>query len=522
MGKSETGMAGASTSTFKTVGVVVEIVLLGVLWLFLYVRVVRLLVGMWVSHDQLHGFLVPFLSVWLVWTKRKSLQGLRPSPSMPLGLPVVVLAGVLLVMGEVGGVAVLGQMSLIVMIAGLLLLMLGTAYFTVLAFPIAYLFFMLTILEDIVAPLHWPFQLMTAKQGAGLLRALGLPAMVEAQYLVLPHITLEVAKACSGVNYLISIAAIAAPLAYLTLKSGWGRAVLVLFGLAIGVMANWVRIVLIALWSYWGGEILHGPFHIFQGMFVAWVGYLFLFMGAWGLSRGEKFWEKRQSSSPRGSPHVTFDVQRGSKQHSAHRAWHRAWRIAVLILSGLSAFLFTYDPAPVGLKNAFADFPVVIEEWAGETAGPQQAPFRATGADHELLRKYGDDQGRNIRLYVAYWASQRQGKEAVGYETAQLHRRAKEMRVRVAPEKFIAVNHGLLRNGDTEERIIFWYDTGGRVIANRFQAKMATIMNGLLHGRTNGALVLLVADPAERGPFGEAAEETFVRSLLLVLRGYLP
>lgn len=493
------------------------------LLLLLYGPAVTLLASMWVSHDQLHGFLVPFISLWLVWTRRESLRRLRVNPSIPLGLPLVLIAGMLLVVGEVGGVAVLGQMSLLVMIAGLVLLLLGTAYFTVLAFPIAYLFFMLTILEDVVAPLHWPFQLMTAKQGVGLLRALGMPALVEAQYIVLPHIVLEVANVCSGVNYLISITAIAAPLAYLTLKGWWCRGALVLFGLAIGVIANWVRIVLIALWSYWGGAILHGPFHIFQGMFVAWVAYLFLFMGAWGLSRGEKYLGKPVISSGARSPVAIGEVRRASEPRSPRGAWHRAWRIAVMTLASFAAFLFTYDPAPAGLKSAFADFPDVIEAWVGDKAGPEQAPFRVRGADQEFFRTYRNDRGRRIHLYVAYWATQHQGKEAVSYETAELHQEAKEVKVRVGPEKFITVNQGLRRNRDTKERILFWYDTGGRVIASRFQTKMAIIMNGLFHGRTNGALVLLVADPAERGFFeNEAAEETFIRDLLPVLRGYLP
>ena len=176
-------------------------------------------------------------------------------------------------LGEIGGVATLSEISLLGMIVGLVLLLGGTAYLRVLGFPITYLAFMLPILEDLVAPLHWPLQLITAQQGVTILQMLGFPALVEQQYVVLPHITLEVAGVCSGVNYLISIAAIGLPLAYLALRKLWSRVALILLAVAIGWMANWLRVVLIGVWTSWGGEGLHGPFHILQGMFVAWVGW---------------------------------------------------------------------------------------------------------------------------------------------------------------------------------------------------------------------------------------------------------
>ena len=58
---------------------------------------------------------------------------------------------------------------------------------------------------------------------------------------------------------------------------------LVLSSLVIGIIANWIRVVFIGLWAYAGGKVVHGPFHVFQAISVAWVAYAGLLFCAWGL-----------------------------------------------------------------------------------------------------------------------------------------------------------------------------------------------------------------------------------------------
>ena len=442
--------------------------------------------------------------------------------------------------------ATLGEISLPVMIVGLALLLGGPAHLRVLGLPIAYLVFMLPVLEEVVAPLHWPLQLLTAQQGVTLLQMLGFPALVERQYVVLPHITLEVAKVCSGVNYLISITAIGLPLAFLALARWWSRMALILLGLATGWMANWLRVVFIGVWAAWGGEGLHGPGHIFQGMFVAWLGYLVLFAAAWALAKGET-WISDERRAPervdtaRATPCPSLPLGAGSSQASrfvgalmgsqvsAHavpsprRSWNRAWCLAVVSLAGLSVVLALSDRGPVSLKQDFAAFPLSIDGWVGTEADLQTAVFRVQGADRELFRTYRNDRGRRIQFYVGYLTSQRQGKEIVNYLTARLHEQAGEVTVPVDSGRVIAANRGRLGDRDNERWILFWYDVNGRVIANRYRAKLATLLDGLRLGRTNGAFVLLSGDPFD----GEGVElqretEAFARDLISVLRGYLP
>ena len=114
------------------------VVILGVL----YWGIARDLVSQWWNDDNYsHGFLVPVFSGFLVWQRRAQLAAVVPNGSW-LGFPVL-LAGVgMLILGEIGAENFLGRSSLIVILAGLILFHFGTAFFRLLAFPLAFLFFM--------------------------------------------------------------------------------------------------------------------------------------------------------------------------------------------------------------------------------------------------------------------------------------------------------------------------------------------------------------------------------------------
>jgi exosortase len=155
-----------------------------------------------------------------------------------------------------------------------------------LAFPLAYLILMVPILDEVIDKIHWPFQLFSARMGSILLRIFDIPFFLKVNYFELPNMTLEVAEECSGVRYLISIIAIGIPLAYFTQKGWWRKIVLVATAVIIGILANGVRVALVVLCAYYYGENnIQGPFHIFQALFVSVVGFVFLFILAWFLSK---------------------------------------------------------------------------------------------------------------------------------------------------------------------------------------------------------------------------------------------
>jgi exosortase len=248
----------------------------------LYTPTIVSMVQRWSNADDYnHAFLIPFVSGYFVWLKRHQLAALVPKPRLGWGVPVVVLAGTMLAIGQLGHVVTLQHLSFFIMVIGLILLLLGTQLLRVLLLPVLYLLFMIPILDEVIDRIHWPFQVLAASIGSWTLQMLGYSVLREVQYLHLPRITLEVADLCSGVRYLISVIAVGIPLAYLTLRSWHRRALLIAFGIIIAILANSLRVSLIGIWVYHGaGTMIHGPLKLMQGLFVAWAGFITLFLGA--------------------------------------------------------------------------------------------------------------------------------------------------------------------------------------------------------------------------------------------------
>jgi EpsI family protein len=493
--------------------VLLRLGLLGGVLAAVYAGVLRDLASVWWTRDDYsHGFLVLPIAAYLVWARRSVLRELPLRPERVRGLALVLGAAALLVFGTAGRAISLSGVSLVVMAAGLVLMVLGPRYLRAFAFPIAYLLFMVPVFDELLVLLQWPLQLATARVTVGFLQTLGISALLDQNYVVLAGKTLEVASACSGTTYLISIMAIGLPLAYLALSTWWARLVLALWALAIGVMANWVRVILIAIWASRGGDVLHGPFEIFRAMFVSWVGIAALAAAAWALA-------KLQAPAQEEGPAPTA-TPRGVAHPAGPIASHRAWQIALALLVLLGAYSRLLDRGPVDLKEDFTAFPASFEGWRGRRADAREAVFRVDGADQELVRIYEGSGKGALQLYVAYLASQQHGKKIADYRTAQLHEGTEVAEIPLQPGHTVKVNRGRLRGPGGDHPIVFWYDLDGRVISNRYEARLETVRSSLVHGRTNGALVLIATSPDDR----EAARqlEGFARDLMPRLRTYFP
>jgi len=262
----------------------VAVLLLGILG-GLYWNILQNLVWQWWNDaNYSHGFLVPLFSGYLIWRQRDTLRALPPSGSW-LGLPVL-LAGIgALALGDIGAEYFLTRSSLILVVAGLIIFHLGTAIFRVVAFPIFFLFFMVPLPAILFNAVAFPLQGLAAQNAAWTLRLLGVPVFLDGNVIYLSHISLGVTEACSGIRSLISLLALAAAWAYLTLSGFWAWLVLVASVVPITVVANAGRVVITGLIGQWFGvAYTQGFYHTFSG----WVIFLFAFtcfLGVHGLIR---------------------------------------------------------------------------------------------------------------------------------------------------------------------------------------------------------------------------------------------
>lgn len=267
------GSAQEGRLSWWKAGVVVALVC------WLYSGVISHLASQW-WHDPnfSHGFFVPAFSAYVVWLRRDQLAIMRQRPAWT-GLGVLVAGIGLLVIGNLGAELFLSRLSLLVVMAGLVILFLGWEFQRALLFPWLFLILMIPIPAILFNQITFPLQLLASKLASGLLPVLGVPVLREGNIIQIPAMPLEVAEACSGIRSLLSLTTLAIIYGYLLESRNLIRWILALASIPIAVAANSLRIVGTGLVvQYWDPEKGEGFFHAFSGWLIFVVSLLMLFL----------------------------------------------------------------------------------------------------------------------------------------------------------------------------------------------------------------------------------------------------
>jgi exosortase len=249
-----------------------QVALLTGLLLWVYSPTLIHLVEQWWNDPNFsHGFFVPLFSAFVIWQERSRLARLSVRPSwaglLPLGFGLSVL-----IVGQMGAELFLSRISLLVVLAGLIVLFLGWSFFRALLFPWAFLLLMIPIPAIVFNQVTFPLQLLASKVASTALPWMGVPVLREGNVINLPAMALEVADACSGIRSLMSLATLAIIYGYLMERKIVVRVLLALSSVPIAVAANSLRVVGTGLLvQYWDPDKAQGFFHEFQGwlMFVS-------------------------------------------------------------------------------------------------------------------------------------------------------------------------------------------------------------------------------------------------------------
>jgi exosortase len=238
-------------------------------FLYLYVPVLtKLVANWWDDSDYSHGFLVPVLGAYFAWQRRHRLAEVPPQPSW-WGGGVLLLGLSMLLLGNIGAELFLMRSSMIVVLAGLILYHLGWRHLQTLAFPLAFLLFMIPLPAILLNAITFPLQLLAAKMSTFALQAISLPVYREGNVIFLPRTTLEIVEACSGIRSLVSLLALAVVFAYMTQHRLWKRMMLVVSAVPIALVANAFRIWGTGVLAhFYGTRVAEGFYHTFAGWLI--------------------------------------------------------------------------------------------------------------------------------------------------------------------------------------------------------------------------------------------------------------
>ena len=226
--------------------------LLGAVFLWLYALILSDLVAdWWQDPNYSHGFLIPWLSAYFAWQRWPKLSHAISRHSL-WGLPLLILGLLMLFLGRIGAELFLMRVSMLVVLGGLVLSLLGWEHLKGFAFPLILLLFMIPLTAILLNAITFPLQLMAASLSTSGLQLIGLPVYREGTLIFLPRLTLEVVEACSGIRSLVSLAAVAVVMAHLTQQGLWRRAVVMVSAVPIAIAVNMLRI--------WGTGVLAYPY----------------------------------------------------------------------------------------------------------------------------------------------------------------------------------------------------------------------------------------------------------------------
>lgn len=224
-----------------------------------------------------HGFLVPLVSLWLVWQKRQQLSAATTSVNAG-GLALIIFSMALFVIGNGGAEYFTVRVSFVMALFGVVWYLFGGEIVKLVWFELCFLFFMVPIPYVIYFALTFPMQLLASKITAGILSAIGMQVVRQGNILNLADgISLEVAEACSGMRSLMSLLALGALFAYMTQKRFAGKIILFLSTIPIAVAANVFRVFITALLAATvTPDVASEPLHSIMGLSVFVVSFILL------------------------------------------------------------------------------------------------------------------------------------------------------------------------------------------------------------------------------------------------------
>jgi exosortase A len=470
-----------------------------------YAATAMSMVATWHRSDTFaHGFLILPISGWLVWRQRHDLKAVELQPSF-LALPVLALIGFGWLLGESGGVTVVQQYALVLMIPAVVWAIAGTRMVRKLAFPLFFLLFAVPFGEVLLAPLME----YTADFAILALRLTGIPVYREGLFFTVPSGSWSVVEACSGLRYLIASLTIGLLFAHIMYRSPLRRAIFILAAIAVPIVANWLRAYMIVMIGHLSSmQYAVGVDHLIYGWLFFGVVMAILFWFA-------AFWREDFEPVPANADAVRrVPLRRPALIAFAAAAVGAAIVIAVwpLAATRLDDSLDNLSPTlqPPGVTGGWLPMDDDID-WAPYFLSPR-AQFR---------QGYKKDNAR-AGLYIAFYAGERPGAELV----SSVNRLVSAHQTRWAnlgeAGRTLIVNgrelpsiEARLRGPSSSELLVWrWYQVDGQLTASAHFAKLLQAKSRLLGRGDDGAVIIVYTEAGEDPQAAAARLQNFVSAML--------
>ncbi|MBC7899108.1 MAG: EpsI family protein [Saprospiraceae bacterium] len=493
--------------------------LIGAAVSFLYATVfAKLGRDWWTDENYSHGLLIPFVIGYIVWLEFETLRNTEQKSRVVPGLAIVSFSLSMLLFGTLGAELFTQRVSIAVMLAGIVVYFFGFHILQKLAVPFALLLLAIPVPRIIFSKIALPLQMWATQSAHWSIGLFGISSVRKGNVIeILPRgetqiVGLEVVEACSGIRSLMTLVTLALILGYLTRerrdiisakwfdfvkdRDFWRTIILFVAAFPIALLTNAARVMTTGILTYYyGRQMAEGVWHEIAGWFV-YLAALVILIAFNSLLKRSFF---RDGGTVRGVETKTSMTGPSSIISSRQTVA----LFIVILIGGVFINWFEQRGEIQMERRPLSEIPPQLGAWQQLGAdtrfnAPTESILRAS--DYVMRDYYLAD--RSLNLYIGYYASQRTG---ATYHSPQscLPGSGWEMKdhqlieIKTAEGGNLTANRYIVQRGDYKEIVIYWYQGRGRTNSNEYMDKVHTILDSILTGRSDGAMVRVMTPVGE-------------------------
>jgi len=225
---------------------------------YIYYPTIVWMVDRWSARDSYygHGFLIPLVSLFWLWKKRKTLASCEKRTDSR-GLAILAVGALIQVMSNLFRIYFLSAISLVFVLFGIVYYLFGRRVMKETWFPTAFLFLMIPLPLLVISQITLEMKFFVSEISTYLLNSIGIASVREGSYIYTPNAVVLVGDPCSGLRSFLAFLCLGFVFAYGGQLETWKKVVLVAVGLPLAVSSNVVRVFIMGfLAEVYGMELI--------------------------------------------------------------------------------------------------------------------------------------------------------------------------------------------------------------------------------------------------------------------------
>ena len=441
-------------------------------FLLTFQETIESLYTLWTNYGRgySHGLLLVGISCYLTSQsyKQKNLKQHQPSSSYT-ALILLILLCLMWATANLAGIDIAQQSLLPLIILAVINALFGFYHAKALIYPILFIYLGLPFWD-------WarPFlQSLTVNAVQVMVNFTGITAYIHGNYIEIPSGTFKVAQSCAGLRYMLIALTLTALHSYLSFQAYLPRILMLLWGLSLSLIANWLRVYFIVLIGYkteMQSSIVndHDTFGwIVFGVTLAPMLYI-------------TPWLAKLDTPP-------TPVKNKLASHDQAIGVHNTFSaglviIIMLVTSGLTNLSSFYSR-----NNYFSPPPTRFSSWELATSQKSWQPEFKNPTTFNNYNYINDE--KQITLHIYHYEKQSETSELVSDDNSLTSLPWREAKPEIT-ELYNGdiVNKTIISDGNSTKLVFYWYRVGDKRSRARIHTKFLQVLN-MFKGDVSGNFV---------------------------------